>query len=313
MRSILDIVARKILGRVDVVHINLSQDGSAYRKIVVAWVCRRLNIPYILHLHGSHFHHFWDNAAPSFDRALIRLFSGATRTIVLGTVWTDFIVKKAPAVASRIVILPNATRTPTLNKHKPDRSVNAELNLLFLGEIGKRKGIPELVAALARISEYRGWHAILAGNGEIDATRRQVHKLRLTERIAVPGWIDDRGVEDLLQSADILILPSFDENFPMSVVEGFAHGLAVIATPVGATGDIVRDEETGLLVPPGNVDALTTALRRLLTDPGLRLRLGANARALHAEELEIGMYAQKLVAVWKAAASRTESSFVNRH
>jgi glycosyltransferase involved in cell wall biosynthesis len=72
---------------------------------------------------------------------------------------------------------------------------------------------------------------------------------------------------------------------------------------VGATGDIIQQEQTGILVPPGDVDALASALRRLLLDAELRVRLGKNARALHADMLEIGKYVERLISIWRMAAS----------
>jgi len=298
--SICALVVRKIFRRIDLVHINLSQDGSAYRKIIVAWSCRLLHVPYVLHLHGSHFHHFWDNASPWFDQILTRLFSGAARIVVLGISWADYVAAKAPAAASRIVILPNASRAVV---GRTDRTADDKLRLLFLGALGQRKGVPQLITALARVRDCPGWHAVLAGNGDVDGTRQHVERVHLAKRVTVPGWVDDQGVQELLRSADILILPSFDENLPMSVVEGFAHGLAVIATPVGATADIVHDEKTGLLVQPGDVDELTAAIRRLLGDADLRRSLGSSAKAFHADKLEIARYTEKLIATWKAAAS----------
>jgi glycosyltransferase involved in cell wall biosynthesis len=87
----------------------------------------------------------------------------------------------------------------------------------------------------------------------------------------------------------------------MCVVEAFAHGLAVVCTPVGALPEIVEHERTGLLVPAKNAPALASALERLLTDPALRARLGIQARAEHAVRFEIGAYVDKLLGVWHLA------------
>ncbi len=300
-RTLFSLVARRLSGRVDVVHINLAQYGSAYRKMIVAWFCRRLRIPYIVHLHGSRFRQFWDGAPPWVDRALARLFSRAACTMVLGSVWADYVGKRAPDAASRIVLFPTATRDSagrrTARKPGPVR-------ILFSGKHGERKGTRELTAALGRLGRDADWRATLTGNGEIDKTREAVARLGLEDRVSVPGWIDSDALDELLAEADILVLPSFDENLPLSVVEAFARGIAVVCTPVGALPDIVQHEVTGLLVQPGDVDGLVSALERLIGDPPLRERLGQNARALFEERLNLEQYAQRLAETWRQSSGR---------
>ncbi len=82
----------------------------------------------------------------------------------------------------------------------------------------------------------------------------------------------------LLAGADIFVLPSHFEGLPMSVIEAMLCGLPVVATAIRGPREQVLDGETGLLVPPRNVDALAAALRRLAADLPLRRRLGAAGR-----------------------------------
>ena len=101
-----------------------------------------------------------------------------------------------------------------------------------------------------------------------------------------------------LRAANILVLPSFSENLPMSVIEALAHGAAVVCTPVGALPELIEHERTGLIVKPGDVEGLASALGRLIDDPELRQRLGENGRALHRTRLAIEICAERLVAIW---------------
>ena len=102
----------------------------------------------------------------------------------------------------------------------------------------------------------------------------------------------------LRYATDILVLPSFSENLPMSVIEALAHGVAVICAPVGALPDIIEHERTGLIVEPGDVEELASALSRLTEDPDLRRRLGEGGKALHRTRLDIDVCAERLVAIW---------------
>lgn len=291
--------AKKAAGRVDVVHINLSSHGSTWRKLVVAACARLLAVPYVLHLHGSRYQTFW-KANGLASRIIRWMFEHAARIIVLGTLWRDFIAARAPSASGPVVIVPNATERPVL----PHRGGGDTVHILFLGRLGARKGVPELLAALRQLAGIGGWRATIAGDGEITETRRKVLNLKLDDRIDVPGWVGPEQVAALIAGADILALPSHAENLPISVIEAMADGLAVVTTPVGAVEDIITDGETGLLVSPGDAEALALALRRLLEDPILRIRLGAAAQALHRSRLELGPFADALHAVWKEAARR---------
>ena len=143
------------------------------------------------------------------------------------------------------------------------------------------------------------WRATLAGDENVTEVRSAIAALGLCGRVHIPGyWIGPAEVEDLITHADVLVLPSFNEGLPMSVIEGMAGGLAVVTTPVGAVRDVIEHEKTGLLVPPGDVPALAKAMQRLIEDPGLRERLGREAKRFHQANLEISSYARHLSQIW---------------
>ena len=292
------VLGRSFGQRPDVVHVNLSSHGSTLRKLAVCRVLRALRIPYVIHLHGSGFREYWKKAGSMLSMQIRAMFAGAAGVIVLGRIWDAYIRGCVPEAASRIRILPNATPAAPRRLPRDDHPVS----ILFLGHVGPRKGVPQLIEALASLRSRSDWAAVIAGNGAVDEARRALTERGIAERVTVPGWVGSADVSRLLSAADILVLPSFEENLPMSVIEGMAHGLAVVTTPVGATEDIILDGETGLLVPPGNATALAAALDRLMVDADLRGRLGAQARAFHQEHLEIGGYVDRLVDIWRSVA-----------
>ncbi|HEY0031980.1 MAG TPA: glycosyltransferase family 4 protein, partial [Devosia sp.] len=247
----LRMLAARLQGRVDVVHINLSSFGSTYRKLIIANCARLLLVPYVLHLHGAEYQSFWheDGMMSLYIR---NMFEHASQIVVLGRVWRDFIIRRAPRAEGKITIVPNATQVPEL----VTRGGGDSVHILFLGRIGDRKGVPQLGEALHRMKALGGWRATIAGDGAVEEARQKAVELGLSERVVIPGWVGPHDVAQLIASADILVLPSFAENLPVSVIEGMAAGLAVVTTPVGAVEDIIVDGETGLLVPPGDVDAL---------------------------------------------------------
>ncbi|WP_414475928.1 glycosyltransferase family 4 protein [Microvirga sp. M2] len=175
------------------------------------------------------------------------------------------------------------------------------MKILFLGRLGPEKGTPELLEALSDLTALSEWECVLAGDGAVKETKAFTDE-RFPGRASVPGWVDAAEVERLLGTSDILVLPSHVENLPMSVVEAFAYGLAVVATPVGSIPDILEHEENGLLVPVRDPRALAAALERLIVDRSLRERLGRNAKVTYQRSLTIESYADRLLGVWKHAA-----------
>ncbi len=295
-RIILSVFGRNI----DVIHINLSTQGSTLRKIAIAKAARMAGIPYVIHLHGSAYDAYWNACGTTLSGRIEKLFLGAARVIVLGRMWRDYVVAKVPAAKSRVVILPNATRVPISPPPLPEGN---ERVILFLGAVGARKGVPELVEALSNLKTKRKWRAVIAGNGEVEATREKVADLGMENRVTLPGWVGPDDVRRLLGEAHIVVLPSHEENLPMSVIEGMAYGRAVVATPVGAVEDIIVDGMTGLLVPPGNADKLRDCLAALVDDDALRLKLSANGRKFAQDNLDMPGYVQSLVAIWRDTAA----------
>jgi len=293
-------VRDKAAGRLDLVHINVASSGSTYRKIMIAALARTLGVPYVVHLHGADYRLFWTDKRPGLSRRIKAMFEGAARIVVLGRVWRDFVAERAPAAADRVVVVPNASARPSL----PHTGGGDTAHILFLGRIGDRKGVPQLGEALFRMKDVPGWRATIAGDGHVDAALAKAAEYGLTDRVELPGWVGPERVAELIASADILVLPSFSENLPVSIIEAMAAGVAVVATPVGAVEDIVTNEETGLLVPTGDVDALATAMTRLVTDPALRARLGAAGLAVHREKLDLAPFADTMQRVWAEASKR---------
>ena len=282
----------------DLLHINLSSHGSTWRKLVIARVARLMGIAYIIHLHGSGFREYWDNAHPFIAKRIKSMFFHAHQTLVLGTVWRTYILSKVPEAATRIIILANAVPSASSHIHTPEKPVK----ILFLGHVGPRKGVPELIRALADLPQDDSWQAVIAGNGQVVEMQAEIAKLGLLKHVAMPGWVGPAHVSRLLAKNDILVLPSYEENLPMSVIEGMAHGLAVITTPVGAVEDIIQSDITGILVPAGDSKALSLALVRLVNDYDLRVSLGKAAQDFQRSHLETKGYCIGLFKIWRDVA-----------
>lgn len=297
--------------QVDLLHIHLSVRGSSYRKTALARCARAMNVPYVIHLHGTEFGEFWMGANAVLRGELERMFDGSAAVIVLGDYWARVVGSLRAGVRDRLVILPNATASVEVSAPP---SVEG-LRIAFLGQLGRRKGSADLVHALSRLSPDDCWSAIVAGDGEIAETRQLVQACGLDTRVSVPGWISAEERARLLAASDVLVLPSYAENLPMVVLEAFAHGLPVIATPVGAIPEVITPGRNGLLVEPGDIPRLAAAIEQLMHAPILRQEMGKQARQDHAAKFEITRYLDRLAAIWSAAATgaRHHAKELNAH
>jgi glycosyltransferase involved in cell wall biosynthesis len=279
-----------------VVHVNLTGRGGTLRKLVLTAIARAVALPYVLHIHD------YDYAADvrargGVMRRLVRgMFAAAAQIIVLG-MEAERTVREALALPDApILVLPNAVPDPRPTLRAGVGVAAADpVHLVFLGYLSARKGVPELLEALARpaLAALR-WRATLAGGGSVDEFRAQAAAIGLAERVAFPGWIDQPAASALCAAADILVLPSHAEGLAMSLLEGLAHGLAVLATSVGAHAEVIEPGQSGLLAPPGDIDALAATLTRLVGDPALRERLGSGARQRFLDRFDVRPYSVRL-------------------
>ncbi|MHB8667467.1 MAG: glycosyltransferase family 4 protein [Burkholderiales bacterium] len=164
------------------------------------------------------------------------------------------------------------------------------------------KGHRYLVEAYAGLART-GARLLIVGDGPgRDNLREQVARLGLSERVLMPGNQED--VTPWLQALDVFALPSYaNEGVPQALMQAMAVGLPVISTPVGSIGELLRHEETGLMVPPQDVDALRAAIERLLADTELAQRLGGEARVWVLSRCSRERMLDRMEAVFREAAA----------
>jgi glycosyltransferase involved in cell wall biosynthesis len=293
-----------LIGRIDLLHIHMSAYGSALRKGILTVLGSMLGIPVILHMHGSNFGEFFAKL-PGFGRRALRFaLNKAHHIIVLGNGWRDFLISEAGVAPHKIVIIFNGVPGPIHHTERlPCRSGDA-VRIVFLGQLGERKGVPELLAAFqSEKLASRAWTASVAGDGAVDEARAVVAKAGLQGRVAIPGWLSREATTDLLRKADIFVLPSHFEAMPIAILEAMAHGVAVIATPVGAIPEFLTDGQNALLVPPGAREKLADALARLIDDAVERGRLGIAGHQVFCDRFHIGVAARRILALYHSAMS----------
>jgi glycosyltransferase involved in cell wall biosynthesis len=274
-------------GRVAALHTHMAMYGSFWRKSVFNATARAFGVPVIAHLHGSEFKTFYARQPAWRQRLIAGEFTRCRQVLVLSPSWADFV--RGIAAQACVTVLPNWVRVPERPlEATPDEpsspslpgSLPTPVQALFMGVVGTRKGVYDLLPALALARQSApGLALVLGGNGEVDAARARAEALGLGGHARFLGWVAGADKARALAAAQIYVLPSHNEGLPVSILEAMAQGLPIIATRVGGIPELVRHGIDGLLVEPGDVPALAQALATMANDAALRRRCGDAGRA----------------------------------
>ena len=239
---------------------------------------------------------------PALRRLLRMVLRGEKhRVIVQNQDDRDAVVSGGLAPAEQVVLIRGAG-VPT-DQYRPGKPAAGPPIVVLVGRLLWDKGVGEFVQAAAAVKS-RGIRAQFRLIGAPDPDnpaaipQRQLEAWQATGVVECMGHRDD--VPELLREAAIFCLPTrYGEGVPRSLLEAAATGLALVATDAPGCREVVRHQETGLLVPPGDQRALEAALTELLKDAGLRARLGGAARALVEAEFALPRVLGETLAVYR--------------
>jgi len=166
----------------------------------------------------------------------------------------------------KIVILNNIVGEPNYERQL---NVDGVIRLLFLGWLGERKGIWDLLdVIIEHKSELIGKFVLrFGGNGFEDEIKKKISDNHIEDICQFEGWVNGQKKVDLLNWANVFILPSYNEGLPISILEAMSHGLPIISTPVGGIPEVVKNGENGLLIEPGNKEQIWLALKHYIDNP----------------------------------------------
>lgn len=211
------------------------------------------------------------------------LLRGSSIVLCQGPSWLAFFTDELGVRADRCRILENWAATPELLAlaHSRERASPTRPTLLFIGSVARSKGVfdlLEVVATLASDSTCPSPRVVIAGDGpDFDDARNRAVSLGIQTHVEFTGPLFGASKLAAFRSADAFVLPSYAEGLPNAMVEAMAAGLPVVVTAVGSIPDVVKTDENGLLISPGDQRGLLRALRRLLEDSALRESLGQAA------------------------------------
>ncbi|MFJ7748559.1 glycosyltransferase family 4 protein [Arthrobacter sp. NPDC097144] len=248
------------MGRSEIVHFNTASNGSTYRNIIFSLVSRTLRIPYIIHLHGGGYAGFLQSLHPWQLRLVLSYFQHAETVIALTPGWSKFISNQLKVSTAKITVIPNGTADPGEPLARTAQKSQTP-TFVYAGRLTKAKGVPELIRAFRALPMELNAKLILIGS-EIDSlVSNELNKG--SENISQLGWRENTETLAKMAAAWAVVLPSHFENMPLTVLESMSVSTAVIATRVGGIPEVVRDNLDGILIPPGDTDALMRSMTEL--------------------------------------------------
>lgn len=307
-KAVFEIIWARLWYRSEIIHLNVSERLSFFRKGLLLLLGKLLGMKVVLHHHGAEFIQFFQES-PKWIQHLVRAaVRCADLNIVLGEKWSHFLqLMKVPT--AKIVVAYNAVadvRTKTPTRRDP-------WHFLLVANLSERKGVSDLFDALAiLIAKGHPARLTLAGGGDVTRYKKEAQSKGLLERCVFAGWVTRSRVAELLNSCGTLVLPSYDEGLPMAVLEALSAEIPIATTPVGSLPEVLRHRSTCLFVEPGDTSQLSIVLLELATNQSLREALTRNGRNLYEKDFDIGVYMQRMLRIYNRLIGNSEQLGPNR-
>lgn len=262
---------------------------------LVCFELRRLGKPYVLTLHGGNLPAF----AAKWPTRVRRLLASAA----VVTAPSRYLGEQMAGYRSDLVVLPNAIDLPAYDFQHRDRP---EPRLVWLRALHRVYNPVLAVDVLAKlVSTHPGAKLVMVGPDKGDGSKQAVEdrarSLGVLDRIEIVGGVARSEVAVQLARGDILLNTTDVDNTPLSVLEALACGLVVVSTDAGGLPYLLSDERDALLVPRRDAAAMTSAVRRVLEEPGLAGRLSRGGREL-AESSDWGVVLDQWIGVLAGAS-----------
>lgn len=275
-----ELAARLVFRRPRIFHVHMTEYWGFRKNMLFIALAKCRGCKIVGHIHGARFDTYYEGCS-RLERKIIKwTLSLADRVLVLSPLWKKFCSRFLSD--NKLEVVPNAIRweyLDALSESLPDRSSRSSVNVLYLGSTGARKGVFDLLKVIPVIvAANPNIRFTIAGReekaGEEQKLQAMVNELNLSRWITrlEPSQGEIIGV---YQDADIYVLPSHADAFPVAILEAMSMGLPVIATRVGGISEMVEEGKGAVLIDPGDLEALKMEILQLAAAPDLRHKMGS--------------------------------------
>ena len=277
------------IGSYDIIYLHTAERGSFYRKSIIVKTMRFLNKKTIMHHHAAEFEYFYESLSARQKKYVNDTLTQTSLNIVLSNNLVSMIKSKAPK--ANVKVLYNAVKTYSTIQYNQNAN-----GILFLGRLGKRKGIFDLIQAITELDSVLSSRIVFyfCGDGNIDEIIQNIKSAGISHRIAKIGWINQKEKEAIFKDTIINVLPSYNEGLPMSILETMAYGIPNISTNIASIPEVIHNEENGFLITPGDINALADCMLTLVKNENLRNMFSAKSWAEIKQRFSMEEHANKL-------------------
>ena len=264
---------------------------------------RAASIPLVSTFHGVEL--TWAGTQLRVLAPLMRYIINSSQVVTANSTYTAGMIKNLVPDAT-VVRIPfgSTVAAPAATTSGRARSGDEPFEILFAGRLVERKGVEYLLDALTR-TRARVRLRVIGDGPLLEALQARSTELGLAGRVEFSGFVPAEELARAFRECDAFVLPAVvdskgdTEGLGVVLIEARQHGKPVIASAAGGIVDIVRDGETGLLVPPADPDALAAAIDRLAADPDLAVRLAEAGKAHVEREFGWDGIIERLVGVYR--------------
>ena len=242
---------------------------------------RRTGAPIVVSIQGGDGH--WVGECCGVHRRAMQTVLDHAGAVLIGSdSFAREVTERLGTAPERFTVVPGAVDTerftPDGRRIGPPRQ--SARRLLYHGRVDRRKGVLDLLNALALLRETRDVRLVLSGIGpDLSAARERVAALGLGDAVETPGVATYDEAPARYARGDVFVSPTYAEGFSNTILEAMASGLPVVSCAVVGVVDCLEDARDALLVPPADPPALAEAIGRMLGDGDLRARLARTALA----------------------------------
>ncbi len=294
--GLLEYIPRIATRKVRLVHIHAADYKSFYRKMLFGILGKMFGKKVIVHIHGARFKEFYAGNLQMFQALISKYLGWVDAVIVLSPSWKDYFLSISNG--ARIRVLYNPVNGTDFEKLVP-RADRKSANILYMTMLYERKGIYVLLDAIPKvIRKNPSAKFLLCGGGEIEKCQAVCREKGIQDNVEFCGWVAGPAKLEKFAQADVFVLPSYHEGFPVSLVEAMFARLPVVCTPVGGVPDLLTEGENVFFMQFGNSDDLADKVNYLLANEKLRETMGWKNHAKAADLFDIGTVIRRLSQVY---------------